>query len=367
MLAFWCGPDEERIDRLFRKSKLYRDKWEERRGDRIYGEQTIAKAIENCPYFYSGKVEVSDEVQARLHQLYQWLISYAWDYRSGPTDRHVFRALLDHAAKHGIEHPEGVAVSMGSRELMLEARLGSRHTVEKALERLADKLGVVEVIQSGKGRRATRFLLKDVSAQECTIFNTFVYGAPLSARVRNPSPHISTIGKRNAQILDLIHASPTPVPLTELARSLNVKRPRNLMRNMALLEDLALVEQVDGGYMAPEDFEARMERELEESGCNEVETLQREKVAREQEAFRNRKAHTPDEVPQLQDASLNHATDAEMPAGVGKADVLRDMEAFYEAHEFESESLRARSEDSGGRSCTYTLTMTCGWMTFLLA
>jgi hypothetical protein len=93
---------------------------------------------------------------------------------------------------------------------------------------------------------------------------------------------------------------------------------------MALLEDLALVEQVDGGYLTPEDFEGRMERELEESGCNEVERLQREKVAREQEAFRNRKARTPDEVPQPQDAILNHATDAEMPAGVGKDEALGD-------------------------------------------
>jgi putative DNA primase/helicase len=28
LLAFWTGPDEERIDRLFRQSGLYRDKWE---------------------------------------------------------------------------------------------------------------------------------------------------------------------------------------------------------------------------------------------------------------------------------------------------------------------------------------------------
>src|SRR5262249_26142506 len=26
-LAFWCGPDHDRVDRLFRRSGLFRDKW----------------------------------------------------------------------------------------------------------------------------------------------------------------------------------------------------------------------------------------------------------------------------------------------------------------------------------------------------
>ena len=40
-LAFWCGPNPEAIDALFRRSGLYRDKWE--RPD--YREDTIAKAM----------------------------------------------------------------------------------------------------------------------------------------------------------------------------------------------------------------------------------------------------------------------------------------------------------------------------------
>lgn len=42
MLAFWCGNDPARIDRLFRQSGLYRGKW-----DRVdYSNKTIQKAIE---------------------------------------------------------------------------------------------------------------------------------------------------------------------------------------------------------------------------------------------------------------------------------------------------------------------------------
>ncbi|MDU4892223.1 MAG: phage/plasmid primase, P4 family [Clostridium sp.] len=44
LLAFYTGDDEERIDRLFRSSKLYRPKWERR----DYRESTIRKAIALC-------------------------------------------------------------------------------------------------------------------------------------------------------------------------------------------------------------------------------------------------------------------------------------------------------------------------------
>lgn len=44
LLAFWAGEDPDRIDRLFRRSKLYREKWE--RQD--YRDATIKRAIEAC-------------------------------------------------------------------------------------------------------------------------------------------------------------------------------------------------------------------------------------------------------------------------------------------------------------------------------
>lgn len=45
MLAFYTGPNPDRIDALFRQSGLMRDKWEQR--DR-YREDTIQKAIDSC-------------------------------------------------------------------------------------------------------------------------------------------------------------------------------------------------------------------------------------------------------------------------------------------------------------------------------
>jgi primase-polymerase (primpol)-like protein len=45
ILAFWCGGDAARIDRLFRHSGLMRKKWDRRTGDQSYGSLTIMAAL----------------------------------------------------------------------------------------------------------------------------------------------------------------------------------------------------------------------------------------------------------------------------------------------------------------------------------
>ncbi|WP_353422776.1 phage/plasmid primase, P4 family [Staphylococcus xylosus] len=47
-LAFWTARDPQKMDDIFRKSNLYRDKWDEQRGDYTYGDMTITRAIESC-------------------------------------------------------------------------------------------------------------------------------------------------------------------------------------------------------------------------------------------------------------------------------------------------------------------------------
>lgn len=61
LLAFWTGKDASHMDRLFRRSALYRQKWDQpaRTGER-YGEGTIARAIAGCTEIYrshgAGKI-----------------------------------------------------------------------------------------------------------------------------------------------------------------------------------------------------------------------------------------------------------------------------------------------------------------------
>ena len=60
LLAFWTGPDPARIDSLYRRSGLMRDKWDSSRGDSTYGAQTIARVLEGrTEYFDWSKTRKS--------------------------------------------------------------------------------------------------------------------------------------------------------------------------------------------------------------------------------------------------------------------------------------------------------------------
>jgi primase-polymerase (primpol)-like protein len=52
-LAFWTAKDPEQMDRLFRRSRLMRPKWDERHGRDTYGAITIRKATEGCTDVYA--------------------------------------------------------------------------------------------------------------------------------------------------------------------------------------------------------------------------------------------------------------------------------------------------------------------------
>lgn len=58
-LAFWTGRDEQRMDRLFRRSGLYREKWE--RQD--YRDRTIGKAIDGTAEVYREPEDVYERLK----------------------------------------------------------------------------------------------------------------------------------------------------------------------------------------------------------------------------------------------------------------------------------------------------------------
>lgn len=64
ILAFFTARNAEQMDRIFRRSKLMRDKWDSARGDSTYGKDTIAKAIAGTQQVYTPKnvLPVSDPV-----------------------------------------------------------------------------------------------------------------------------------------------------------------------------------------------------------------------------------------------------------------------------------------------------------------
>ena len=59
-LAFWTQKDEQQMDRIFRSSGLYREKWDQKRGTLTYGQLTIQKACMSCAEVYEPKPTADD-------------------------------------------------------------------------------------------------------------------------------------------------------------------------------------------------------------------------------------------------------------------------------------------------------------------
>lgn len=71
-LMWWCGNDQSRADALFRKSGLYREKWDAKRyaNGKTYGEVTLERAYASDPYDpQKGKGSTGGEGRTLLEQL----------------------------------------------------------------------------------------------------------------------------------------------------------------------------------------------------------------------------------------------------------------------------------------------------------
>jgi len=66
LLAFWTGGDASQIDRLFRDSGLYRDKWDEKHyaDGSTYGEKTIERAIDGTSDFYEPPADADEPLSS---------------------------------------------------------------------------------------------------------------------------------------------------------------------------------------------------------------------------------------------------------------------------------------------------------------
>jgi putative DNA primase/helicase len=71
IIAFWSAGNAGLIDQVFRQSKLMRDKWDEARGERTYGERTIDFALEGIDEFYdwaktAGKLAIASQTVGNI-------------------------------------------------------------------------------------------------------------------------------------------------------------------------------------------------------------------------------------------------------------------------------------------------------------
>ena len=92
MLAFWCGGDIEQMDRLFRESKLMRDKWDRRQSGSTYGRLTLEKAVSMTMVFYEP---FRDDPGKEFDDVYQNIVGlqpesnerYGWNDNGGRVPR----------------------------------------------------------------------------------------------------------------------------------------------------------------------------------------------------------------------------------------------------------------------------------------
>ncbi len=90
-LLFWTAGDVARVDNLFRSSGLMREKWDARRGERTYGQMTIAKCA-------SGQTQYYTPPQPRPAN-----VTAAGEVIEPPSVQDLWRILHQHV-KHDGEH-----------------------------------------------------------------------------------------------------------------------------------------------------------------------------------------------------------------------------------------------------------------------
>ena len=105
ILAFWTGRNYSLIDEVFRKSGLYRQKWNEKHysDGSTYGQSTINKSIENCKEVYTPKASSASVEEIK---------GYFWNQERGDAEllAKTFKGkfLYDHIAQCWLIYSNGV-------------------------------------------------------------------------------------------------------------------------------------------------------------------------------------------------------------------------------------------------------------------
>jgi hypothetical protein len=252
-----------------------------------YGEQTIAHAIKTQPNAYDTnyKATVTEDIHRILADCMELAISGKWSGRSGPTERSVYMALINTGGEYGRKVEDGIEVCASERDVALRAGVGKKASWN-SMQRLEQRRGLIRRVDSGGRGKAARYILLTQTEVINNRVNRYDSLSSQTILIRNPGRNYGTIGKKNAQILEYVHALGRVVTDEELAEHLGMRKNNMKTRNISLLLGLELLEPKEGGYTTPKDIESRLERELEGSGCKQAHDLQRQQYERERMAWR---------------------------------------------------------------------------------
>ncbi len=322
-LAFWTAWDAERIDRLFRASALCQKPERIKKWDRV-GKQTIKKAIAATPKAYRQPAETDPKLVAIAECLRAEAESDPWKGRGGPVDRCVFETLIELATEHGsARNNNTLIVSADQRTIALRSGV-STMTASRSLQRLEKDRKRIKRLRRGKGTRGGVYRL-NAPQDDATLSVTLkrcVHICNALRRLRNRAPEyrdthdkngrklptshgrwLGRVGKAGGLIIERVFASPG-ITIPELARALD-RRACDVRRTVRWLADCPTAMLIVGDserVSVAEDFETRLEIELEVTGCLAAAEYDRKRYAEQREAYRKELAGElpdADEVPDL--------------------------------------------------------------------
>ncbi len=331
-LAYWTGHDRAWMEALFSESALgRRDKWTSRPD---YRKRTIDYAIAHSKKYEPEKHkprEGSTKTRDKLQRMaYHAVLGHPWtekagNHQGGARDYAAHKVFLREAYR-----ANSLEIGMSLRELTERGGFGSTETATKAVASLIDTHGVLFKIDDGGPDKPARFRIKDIAPsilgqskiEEQFFTNNhtpWVYVTvpelSKSVEIRNTSPAtnkefdkngrrivrgkaapVNSLGKPAAMLLEQIHyysrITGEPAPLEFLEERTGVRRDNLKDRLLRPLLDAGLILEDSDGYTTPENVRERLERELEDSGCNEKTRQQREKFAKEREIMLIHRMHT---------------------------------------------------------------------------
>jgi hypothetical protein len=293
LLAFWTNRDAERMDRLFQRSALIRQKWE--RGD--YRRRTIERAITGCKSGYTPRPKALPEIGEAIRKLQAWAEQEPWTGKGGPTDWKAFGYLLNTGGGYGRARRGGIEVSAAQRDIAL-AIGQARSSAKRSMERLEAERRI-EVLDPGSAKHPARILIRYLPEsvhieknppEPPPVFNMDRL-RELLFKVRNPPPDmppydrdgrritptrselLSPLGGLGALVIEKLALSPG-LTGSQLAKRLGRRREKVEPVLLALLGP-GLIVEASGVYRAPADLLERLELELERSGCNKAERRDR--------------------------------------------------------------------------------------------
>jgi len=296
-----------------------------------------------------GRIRLSkdEKLRAAMEALEHRFWSSEWQGMGGATARDVYLVLIDTAAKHGKIHPDGIRVQKAWGPLQLEAKIGSRKTLSKALERLEradiiyrdnedrklDRTGAFVLrTHSGTprakvyhyGKKQRRGTNETNQTKEGKVTGTLqgydARGTPLRAprlrwsqpswkpskgvrekyrkgeisRIPDPRERIERLGKARSAIIDALVAHGA-LTLGELAEILHHKRPRDLgRRSLPMLVEVGVVIEDGGDLRLADGWRAALEDQRTLGKEVEADSVARKRYELKSKAFhtRDRKAKT---------------------------------------------------------------------------